>query len=351
MTHFAEWVGPFWRTDLDQTFRSSPNIAGLSREFVLKNPDQLKKALRPAKDRRDLPIRIVFTTQSSAPEEGSEEPVEFKDVLAEELARISREFAQASVLVLSRYRRGVPPPEEQRSIREKVPNLEISWSTAHSAKGREADAVILGDLNDSPFGFPCLREDDPIIRRLLPPEDSFPCAEERRLFYVAMTRAKERLVLVANQQLPSPFVLELLKLRPDGGGLDVVRLGDSKVKLCPACGVGVLVARDGVNGRFFGCTKSPVCSSTEEAFPNCRRGFLIEEDGSFVGSNRAGGCDYRAVTCPRCRRGWLETKVNRQDGTKFLGCSRFRDEESPCMFTQNLSPRHFYRFTGRRRRW
>jgi len=140
------------------------------------------------------------------------------------------------------------------------------------------------DLGDSPFGFPCLREGDPIIRRLLPPEDSYPCAEERKLFYVAMTRAKERLVLVANQQQPSPFVLELLKLRPDGVGLDLVRAAESQVRLCPACGVGVLVARDGVNGRFFCCTKSPLCAYTE-ACPKCRRGFLVEEAGGFVSSN------------------------------------------------------------------
>ncbi|MEI6540617.1 MAG: 3'-5' exonuclease, partial [Planctomycetota bacterium] len=62
----------------------------------------------------------------------------------------------------------------------------IAWS-------REVADLL--DLDDDPFGFPCLREDDPIIRKYLPPEDSFEHAEERRLFYVAMTRARDHLVV------------------------------------------------------------------------------------------------------------------------------------------------------------
>lgn len=344
MTHFEQMVGPFWRCDLDLTFRSSANITSLARDFVLKNPNQLKKNVRPAAGRRDLPIRILFRPPAAFGSEGDQDTARFSDVLSEELTRISQEFERASVLVLSRYRRGVPEPAEQRTIRANFPTLTISWSTAHASKGREADAVIIGDLDDSPFGFPCLREDDPLIVRLLPPEDSFPCSEERRLFYVAMTRAKERLVLVANDQQPSPFVLELLKQRQDSSGLDVVRGAETVLKTCPACGVGIIVARDGVNGRFYSCTKSPVCSHTEEACPSCRNGFLMEQDGGFVCSNH--GCDHRARMCPRCRRGWLETKTNRKDGTTFLGCSRYRDEEAPCTHTEDLFPR-----SRRQRRW
>jgi DNA helicase-4 len=140
-----------------------------------------------------------------------------------------------------------------------------------------------------------------------------------------------------------------LALRATSEGLDIVRSDDAVLKFCPSCNVGTIVARDGVNGRFYSCTKSPVCSYTEEACPTCRRGFLVERDGSFVCSNRS--CDHRATVCPRCKRGWLETKINGQNGDKFLGCSRFRDEEASCTYTQDLYPRAHRPFYGRGRRW
>lgn len=334
MTQFADRVGPHWRIALEQTFRYSPVIAALSTEFVTTNPNQIKKSITPAVGRRNLPVRIVF----AAPQQSGDTPDDssFNDVLATELRAITTIMPDASVLLLSRYRRGIPARDEQQSIQRAHPRLKLAWSTVHRAKGGEADAVIVADLDDDEFGFPCQREDDPIIRRYLPPEDGYEHAEERRLLYVAMTRARHRLTLVASATAPSAFVRELIERHGGRPGLEVVRSGDS-LKACPKCRAGVLLARDGTNGRFYSCSKSPACAHKEEACPACRRGFLVAEGPYAVCSRRQkGDCTYQVRICPRCHSGWLVTKNNRQNGRQFLGCSRFQDEDVSCRYTENL---------------
>ena len=94
------------------------------------------------------------------------------------------------------------------------------FSTAHSTKGQEADYVVVLDLRDNRYGFPCRVEDDPLLGIVMPPIHGYPYpfAEERRLFYVALTRAKKGVYLVADLVRPSPFVRELLENCPEVKG-------------------------------------------------------------------------------------------------------------------------------------
>ena len=93
----------------------------------------------------------------------------------------------------------------------------IEFSTVHSAKGPEADYVIVLDLVDKRYGFPCLVVDDPLLDLVAPPtqHEPYPHAEERRLFYMALTRARKGSYLITDQTNPSPFVRELLNTSPD----------------------------------------------------------------------------------------------------------------------------------------
>ena len=74
--------------------------------------------------------------------------------------------------------------------------------------------MVILDLRDSKHGFPCKVEDDPLIKLVLPPieDGEYQYAEERRLFYVALTRARKGVYLVVDERQPSPFARELLDI-------------------------------------------------------------------------------------------------------------------------------------------
>lgn len=87
---------------------------------------------------------------------------------------------------------------------------EIEFLTVHKSKGLEADVVILLQCNKDVFGFPSMMSDDPVLKYVLSRGDEYPFGEERRLFYVAITRAKEKTYVMYDQRFPSIFIDELL---------------------------------------------------------------------------------------------------------------------------------------------
>lgn len=103
---------------------------------------------------------------------------------------------------------------------------------------------ILNNKNTK-TGFPSKIQDSAILDLLLESRDSYPYAEERRLFYVALTRAKKKAYLLTVENYESEFVLELR-----------ARYGDEMKRErfeCPLCG-GRLVKRSGPYGEFYGCS-------------------------------------------------------------------------------------------------
>ena len=88
-------------------------------------------------------------------------------------------------------------------------------------------------------------QDDPLVESLLEGKESYPYAEERRLFYVALTRAKIKTFLVVVTGNESVFALEMGKRYGDQlrGGL----------MTCPVCG-GILERKKSPYGEFYGCS-------------------------------------------------------------------------------------------------
>ena len=113
----------------------------------------------------------------------------------------------------------------------------------HKSKGITRDIVIVLNMNSGLMGMPATRETDPILDALLAREDSFPFAEERRLFYVAITRAREATFLIANRKNPSPYIFEVS---------DQIRVAYGK--LCPKCHTGELVKKRGKHGDYLRCS-------------------------------------------------------------------------------------------------
>ena len=96
-----------------------------------------------------------------------------------------------------------------RSLR--FPEMNITFLTAHSSKGLGFDNVILLNGRDGTYGFPAKIPDDPVLSLVIKKDPGIAYAEERRLFYVAMTRTKNRFYIIAPARNPSEFVAELLR--------------------------------------------------------------------------------------------------------------------------------------------
>ena len=126
--------------------------------------------------------------------------------------------------------------------------------TVHKSKGLEADNVIIVNLEDGINGFPNKIVDDDLLKFVKRDCDNYPFAEERRLFYVAMTRTKNANYLLVNKKRPSRFVEELLL---ENKNIKIM----NDILYCPKCH-GRLILRGGRYGKFYGCQNYPNCRHT-----------------------------------------------------------------------------------------
>ena len=175
---------------LTQTFRFGPGVSEPSTAFVRRNPAQTQRELRPA--RYPPPGGNITVIKTAAPVVGLERALR-------EIVNLSPRDAQAtSVLLLGRYRDSRKVLQEA-DIPPRLRGL-VRFRTVHSAKGLEADFVVVLDLIDKRRGFPSRVEDDPLLDLEAPPTEIFLDAEERRVFYVALTRGRRGAWLIADDK-------------------------------------------------------------------------------------------------------------------------------------------------------
>ena len=236
----------------------------------MKNPEQKKKTIRtPEGDMKHTYLSFVKCES---------EDNSVKKKVEEIVASLPKD---EEIMLMGRYNydaisvgfTGKIGANDNR-IRINVAGRELLFLSIHSAKGLEADHVILVNCNQGAYGFPSLIEDDPILDFVLSKSESFPCAEERRLFYVAMTRAKKHMYVLYDQQRPSPFISEFM-LRLEVGSY-----------ICPKCLEGKIVpikegiASNGTPYRTFTCSnKEAGCDFFETKYGDLTPpGILVTED-------------------------------------------------------------------------
>ncbi|HET7399120.1 MAG TPA: UvrD-helicase domain-containing protein [Intrasporangium sp.] len=267
VTHFHDYFGPGPDLHLTTTFRCHQSIADAASAFIMKNPTQQTKTVTsvhttPARPDvvEGIHVREVLTSADTN--------AAVAGVLAQLEAAVtagtvqSRNGDMVSVDILGRYgfeRKHVPT----RAYR----GLRVTFRTVHSSKGLEADYVIIPNLSSGLYGFPSQVVDDPVLSLAMAAPDPHPHAEERRLLYVALTRARRGVVLIAPQASPSPFLAELLR---DGHVTQSAERPLAPVP-CPSCGVGVLRQRQGRYGTFWGCSTFPSCRHTSNDAPTWRQ--------------------------------------------------------------------------------
>ncbi|MEA1071762.1 UvrD-helicase domain-containing protein [Sphingomonas sp. LY160] len=302
---FAGTSGLFKLVDLGRTFRSVDKIALPAREFILRNPEQLEKKVIPAGEVSDPRIKVLWTKDTSG------------TVLYGALQDINDRFCSRelqTVLLLGRYRFNQP---DCQLLQRAFPHLSIRFSTIHSAKGREADHVILLEAKSDRTGFPSRIEDDPLLALVSPDEDPFEHGEERRVMYVAMTRARHSLTILAPETKPSEFVRELLG-DPVYGAAVAKELCDGLVP-CSECGGRMILATGSNNKSYYHCEHTQHCRHIMPACHQCGSGFpLRDEERQFA---VCGGCDAAYKPCGKCEDGWMVERSSRYG--PFMGCSGF----------------------------
>jgi DNA helicase IV len=304
---FPDNFGVTARTCLEETFRCAERICGTASKFVTCNEAQVPKTMKAVnKTEGDA----IFIGRPSV-EPGS-------DILTDTLTHIVEHAGgqEVGVLLIGRYNRC--RPGNMPKLQAAFPSLRLRLKTVHASKGLEDDYVVVLDLKAGRMGFPTGMVDDPILNLVLVAPEPFPNAEERRLFYVALTRAKRAVFLIADGSSPSPFVLEL-----ERGGYDLSNFGKNPrtMKSCPSCKEGRLVIREGRNSPFVGCSLFPLCEHTEDACPNCLCGIVERKGDQFECTNPE--CKDPLRTCPRCGRGWMRRRTRRDGRGDFFACSDY----------------------------
>jgi DNA helicase-4 len=201
-------------------------------------------------------------------------------------------------------------------MRHEFPDLDISFKTIHASKGLEADHVIVLGLFRGRTGFPSEIIDDPLLGLVSPEAEPFENAEERRVMYVALTRARHTVTLMCSASKQSAFVTEMLD--DPAYGL-VGNDGQSEqVHTCGECGGHLLAFPTKDGGMWYRCEHADLCGFSINACPSCGIGLPEKQDKSGL---MKCSCGAEYPSCPECENGWLVERKSRYG--RFLGCVTF----------------------------
>lgn len=268
-TNFEEHFGQGWRGKLQQTFRSNQLIAKTAAEFVQRNPAQIAKSVKSARSEIPESIRVVPVKSARDVDDfgkACQAILRRLDTALERRAEDWRDENNQKLKVMLLWRFNYLKP--QAVFDQSYKAIEVIGYSFHRSKGREADYTILIDVSEDPkgFGVPSLIEDDELIDLVMPRPERYANAEERRLFYVALTRARRGAFLLVNESSPSRFVRELCEINGDQIRFETA-VGET-YSTCPVCLVGQVVTRIGSKGAFLGCNQFPDCRYTSSADPS-----------------------------------------------------------------------------------
>lgn len=313
-TRFLELMGAGTELKITHTYRNSQELIDIAGGFVQKNSAQIRKQLISPKHLEN-PVVIEAFDDSVKPMKALAEKVE------EIIGKILAEYGEkSSILLIGRYnydmyklyKAGVFAELPNNHVKsEKYPNADITFMTAHSSKGLGYDNVILINAFEGKFGFPCQIEDDPIMKLVMHDDKSMPFAEERRLFYVAMTRTKNRVYIATPKHKPSRFLTELIKdynlPHDEGINMHVVDLFNLR---CPICGFPLKYEFNKNYGlNLWICTNDPeVCD--------------------FMTNDKVHKHDI--FKCPKCSDGYMIVKMNPKNQDVFYGCTNYFSDTNKC---------------------
>lgn len=331
-TRFSQEVSYAQELKITHTYRNAQEIIDIAGTFIQKNSNQIKKELISPKR---ISNPVIIRTYSEDPIErqkggryyslAAEVEKAIEDIIKYNNQEIKHRVT--SILLIGRYgfdarhlcvSSNFTYDEKTGKIYSTKYNkqVKLQFLTAHSSKGLSAENVIIINAKDDIYGFPSKVDDDPILNLVVSNDQSYNYAEERRLFYVALTRTKNRVFIITPEKRPSEFIKELLS---DTQSYPNVTLkGELKVSSnelitvqnrCPICGYPMKLRWN----KNYGL-KLWICTNDQEI---C--GFM---------TNDRRGRDLSIQKCDWCEDGFLIVKRGKKG--YFLGCTNYKDDKSGC---------------------
>ena len=179
---------------LTNTYRNSQELINVAGSFVMKNPRQIKKNLKSNK-LLSKPIIVLY----------------YKNIKYDFIKAINY-INSDNLMILGRNNNDINTCIDKDKIPENkfnYNNKNIYYKTIHKAKGLEEDNILIINLTNDINSLPSKIKDDKILNYVLIHKDIYPYEEERRLFYVALTRTKNYCYLYVDKSNSSIFVKEL----------------------------------------------------------------------------------------------------------------------------------------------
>ena len=348
-THFSKIMGYGKELKITKTYRNAQEVINIAGGFVQKNEAQIKKELSSPKH-IEKPVLIYTYDESPLKVEGK--PVKggryynlgkkVEAIIGLILKKNKEEGKDenSSILLIGRFgfdaknlcfsEDFIYDDKAHKIHCKKYPEAKLTYLTAHSSKGLGSDNVIIINAKNEIYGFPSKIETDPIIKSLTIEDNNIDYAEERRLFYVALTRTKNRIFIATPQSRPSEFILELIKDYPNvalhGEINKNVDINFGSNKKCPCCGYPLQLRYNKNYGlKLWMCTNEPeVC------------GFL---------SNDLTGGKLSICKCDKCRNGYLLIKKRLKGEGYFLGCSNYQADGTGC--DNMVTPDKYYEYINK----
>ena len=314
-TEFSNLMGYASFLKITHTYRNSQQLINVAGNFVMSNQKQIKKQLISPKNLEN-PVMVIAYDDSSNKTKNK------IMMLNKCLADIQKQFGdRQKILLIGRYNfekyyllnsDDFSEISTDKIKAKKFPNFEIDFLSAHSSKGLGYDQVIILNGDDGTYGFPSQIKDDPIMQVINVFDNSYLFAEERRLFYVALTRTKNKVYILTPVNNPSSFILEIIKYNQvklyNKTGIKLSK----KPHLCPKCG-----------------------------YPLIRKYNSFKINNLYICSNEKELCDFKTnnlkykkniTKCPKCN-GDLIVKHSRKKNYDFIGCTNYN---KGCNYTENI---------------
>ena len=314
-TEFKRLMGYGEELQITHTYRNSQELIDIAGSFVMKNSHQIIKRLKSNKQ-LSKPVKIYFydDTYKIMRHKVDEVNNALKDIF-------TKYGDNQKVLLVGRYNFDIyhltntddfKLLDNNKIKSNNFPNMDITFLSAHTSKGLGFDQVIIINTLEGVYGFPSQIKNDEILDLVATKDNTFTDAEERRLFYVALTRTKNNVYLISPITNTSSFVHELLQFK------DIEVINKTGIRVynpsarCPKCG-GILVKRHNEE-----ITNYYECSNEKELCDFSTNNLTLKK---------------RIKGCPKCG-GYLIVKKRKGTDHYFLGCTNYN--KKGCNYTEDI---------------